>query len=328
MFCNRDKASSSQGSEQDGCFPRLVLQHMGCCRLLLKEEEMQEVITSKTAKAALAAAASAIALVGAMAVAQPAQAVQIDGAKAVDNAGTVRIADKTTVTATESKGLDGTWKWEAVAGASSVKLSNDTSATVTVTGKADGWATLKATFTASDGATDSATAKVKVVGIKSKKTVKGVTYKRTGIDTVTIVKTKKKAIKASSYTINTANLGDKSAFKAEYKVTAIAKRGMARQPKVKSFIVGPNVKTIGNHAFCGAKKMTKLVIGKNVTKIGKNIVHLNCKKLKTLTVKSTKLKNVKNCLKSSKVKTVKVPKAKKAAYKKLFKKAGKKVTVK
>ena len=55
-------------------------------------------------------------------------------------------------------------------------------------------------------------------------------------------------------------------------------------------------------------------------------------KVKTLTVKSTKLtkKSVKNCLKGSGVKTVKVPKAKKAAYAKIFAKAnsGKKVAVK
>ena len=55
-------------------------------------------------------------------------------------------------------------------------------------------------------------------------------------------------------------------------------------------------------------------------------------KATTVTVKSTSLtkKAVKNCFKSSKVKTVKVPKAKKSAYKTIFAKSnsGKKVTVK
>lgn len=55
-------------------------------------------------------------------------------------------------------------------------------------------------------------------------------------------------------------------------------------------------------------------------------------KVTTVKVKSTTLAKgaVKKCFKGSKVKTVKVPQAKKAAYKKLFKKAnsGKKVTVK
>lgn len=288
-------------------------------------------MTSKAFKAGVAAAAAAFALAGTMLVAQPAQAVQINGAKAVDNAGTVRIADKTTVTAAEAQGLTGQWKWEAVDGASNVTLSNDTSATVTVTGKKDGWVTLKATFTSEVGATDSATAKVKVVGIESQQTKGGIIYKRTGVDTVTLMNTKgNKDLKKKTLNINTVKIADKSGFEAVYKITKINKNGLDKQRKTKKIVVGSNVTEIGNHAFCGAKKLKTLVIGANVTKIGAQIVHVRCPKLKTLTVKSTKLTSAKKSLKGSKVKTVKVPKAKKAAYKKLFKKkaCGKKVKVK
>ena len=72
-------------------------------------------------------------------------------------------------------------------------------------------------------------------------------------------------------------------------------------------------------------------MGKEVKSIGKS-AFAGCKKLKTLRVESTKLTKftIKGCLKGSSVKTVKVPKSKLGAYKKLFTKkiCGKKVKVK
>ena len=87
---------------------------------------------------------------------------------------------------------------------------------------------------------------------------------------------------------------------------------------------------IGNNAFKKNKKITKVIIGKNIKSIGKNAFK-GCKKLKTLQIKSTKLKKVgKNAIKgTSKKLVVKTPKSKKASYEKKFKKAGnKKVKVK
>ena len=129
------------------------------------------------------------------------------------------------------------------------------------------------------------------------------TYKVTGTDTVTYTKCKaaKKAKTLSvpaSVTINGA----------VYRVTAVAAK-----------------------AFLGFSKVKKLTIGANVTSIGASAFQ-KCKALKTLTVQSTHLTagGCKKSLKGSSVKTVKVPKEAKKAYKKIFQKkiCGKKVSVK
>lgn len=94
--------------------------------------------------------------------------------------------------------------------------------------------------------------------------------------------------------------------------------------------VAYKVTSVGNKAFSGNKKITKVTIGKNVTSIGKNAFQ-NCKKLKTITIKSTSLKSVgKNALNGiNKKATIKVPKKQLKAYKKLFsKKTGYKKTMK
>ena len=91
------------------------------------------------------------------------------------------------------------------------------------------------------------------------------------------------------------------------------------------------VTTISEGAFTGYDKLTNVVIGKNVKKINRCAFD-GCKKLKTITVNTKKLtkKTTKECLKGSSVKTVKVPKNKVKAYKKLFAKgnSGSKYSVK
>ena len=91
------------------------------------------------------------------------------------------------------------------------------------------------------------------------------------------------------------------------------------------------VVSVAAKAFAGMGSLKSVKIGKNVTSIGKNAFK-GCKALKTLTVQTAKLKaaGVKGCLSGSSVTTVKVPKAQKKAYAKLFTKkgCGKKVTVK
>ena len=71
------------------------------------------------------------------------------------------------------------------------------------------------------------------------------------------------------------------------------------------------------------KKLKKVTIGANVTKIGKNAFKGD-KKLKTIKVKSKKIKKVGKAAFKGIAKKAKfsVPKAKKAKYKKLFKKGG------
>lgn len=94
-----------------------------------------------------------------------------------------------------------------------------------------------------------------------------------------------------------------------------------------------SVTKIADKAFQKNKKIVKVTIGKNVSQIGKSAFE-NCTSLKELTIKTTKLTDAKvgknafkkisgNC-------TVKVPKGKAAAYKRILtgKGAGKKIKVK
>lgn len=85
------------------------------------------------------------------------------------------------------------------------------------------------------------------------------------------------------------------------------------------------VTSIAANAFKGNKKITKVTIGKNIEKIGKNAFY-GCKKLSGITFKTTKLKASKvgkNAFKGVKAKvTVKLPKNKAKDYKKWLKKKG------
>ena len=89
------------------------------------------------------------------------------------------------------------------------------------------------------------------------------------------------------------------------------------------------VTSIGNSAFSGCGKATSATIGKNVTKIGSKAFY-NCRKLKKITVKGTKLKSVgaKAFKGIHKKATIKVPKSKLKAYKKLIKQKGQASSVK
>ena len=87
-----------------------------------------------------------------------------------------------------------------------------------------------------------------------------------------------------------------------YQVTAIASRACVNRTKLKKVTIGANVTKIGSYAFSG------------------------CKSLKTVTIKSTKLKassvGSKAFTKIQAKATIKVPKGKKTAYKKFLLKKG------
>lgn len=87
--------------------------------------------------------------------------------------------------------------------------------------------------------------------------------------------------------------------------------------------VAYKVTSIANGAFKNNKKITAVVIGKNVTTIGKEAFK-GCSKLKTITINSTVLKKVgKNAFKGiDKNASIKVPKKKKSTYQKLLKGKG------
>lgn len=134
-----------------------------------------------------------------------------------------------------------------------------------------------------------------------------------------------------------------SASDNSYKVTKPAMRNgtveLSKVDKTKSNVAIPGTITvdgvtykvisISKDAFKGHKKLKKLIIGKNVTKINANAFN-GCKNLKTITVKSTQIKTVgKNAFKGINAKAkIKVPKSKLKYYKKLFAKKGLKSTVK
>lgn len=85
--------------------------------------------------------------------------------------------------------------------------------------------------------------------------------------------------------------------------------------------VSCKVTSIANNAFRGQKKLKKMTIGANVTTIGKKAFS-GCKNLTKIVVKSKKLKKVgaKAFAKINPKAKIKVPKNKKKAYKKVFKK--------
>ena len=94
--------------------------------------------------------------------------------------------------------------------------------------------------------------------------------------------------------------------------------------------VSYKVTSIATGALKNCKKLTKVTIGKNIIKIGKNSFY-GCKKLKSIVIKSKKLKSIgKNAFKGIHKKAeIDVPSSKKKAYKKLLKaKNGYKKTMK
>lgn len=122
----------------------------------------------------------------------------------------------------------------------------------------------------------------------------------------------------SSASVNSVSFGGKT-----YKVTAIGKDAFGSN--MTSIALGNNVTTVSAGAFASCSKLASLSLGTGVKKIA-NSTFTSCSKVKTLAVKSAKLKS--SALGSKAFKglpaklTVKVPKAKLKAYKKLFVKKG------
>lgn len=129
---------------------------------------------------------------------------------------------------------------------------------------------------------------------------------------------------------------------AKYKVTSIKNKTVTyygpTKKTVKTVTIGKTVKIkgttykitqIANSAFANCKKLKKVTIGANITKIGKKAFYKDAK-LKSIIVKTKKLKSVgSQALKGIHKKAViKVPASKLKKYKKLFKKKGQASTVK
>ena len=147
------------------------------------------------------------------------------------------------------------------------------------------------------------------------------TYKVTGADTVEVTGITKKGKKKAAVKISSTMKGNGKT----YKITSVAANALKGNKKMTSLTIGNNVVTIGKNAFANCTKLKKVTVNGNKLKtIGKNAFSGD-KKLKTINMKKVKsLKTVgKSAFKGiSKKVTVKVPGAKKAAYKRLFKKGG------
>ncbi len=133
-----------------------------------------------------------------------------------------------------------------------------------------------------------------------------------------------------------------------YQVTSVADSAFKNNKTIQTVKMGSNVKTIGESAFSGCSKLKKVTLSKNTTTIGSQAFYkctkltsitipskvskigskafYGCKKLKKITIKTTKLTSKKvgsQAFKGIAAKaSIKVPKKKLAAYKKLLKARG------
>ncbi|MCR5629562.1 leucine-rich repeat protein [Eubacterium sp.] len=90
----------------------------------------------------------------------------------------------------------------------------------------------------------------------------------------------------------------------KYKVTAIGDKAFKGAKKLKTVVIGKNVKTIGAKAFANLKKLTKVTIkAKKLPKIGKNAFVKKGKKV-TIKVNSKLKKSAKKALKKAKCKGI------------------------
>ena len=172
-----------------------------------------------------------------------------------------------------------------------------------------------------DGQEVSADPAVKETVTKNKVyTISGMKYKVTNADmngkgTVMLTGTTTKKSKLKKLTVPaTVKISG-----AVFKVNAIGKQAFRKYTKLGTVVVGKNVAVIGAGAFEGDTALGKVTIGESVTKLEKNVFSGD-KKLKTIKIKSAKLKSVgRNAIKSiDKSAVIAVPKKQLKKYKKLF----------
>ena len=114
-----------------------------------------------------------------------------------------------------------------------------------------------------------------------------------------------------------------------FNVAAVDDNALKGNKKVTNIVIGKNVTTIGKNAFCGCTRLNSVSIGENV-KIINAEAFKGCGKLKNITIYSTKLSKVgKNALKGIHPRAkIRVPVKKLKNYQGKFKKKGQKPTVK
>ena len=205
--------------------------------------------------------------------------------------------------------------------------------TVTKAGKVTTSAgTGKVTVTAGEVAyTKSTNTSATTLTIPSTVKIDGITYKVTSIGANAFANNKK----LTKVTIgsNVKTIGSKAFYKCTKlktvkigkNVTTIGASAFYGCTKLDTVSMGAKVATISDNAFYKCTALKAITIPATVKKIGKQTFY-GCKKLKTVTIKTTKLSSGKVGSKAFTgiyVKaTVKVPKTKYEAYKKLLKAGG------
>ena len=141
--------------------------------------------------------------------------------------------------------------------------------------------------------------------------VKGVTYKVTKSDAAngTVSAVKLKATKKAKVTIPaTVKIGNYT-----FKVTAIGKNAFKNSKKLKSVVIGKNVKNIGSGAFLKAAKLSSVTFkGTSTVKVGRNAFKGTSSKMKVQVPKKMKAKTLRTLKKNLQ----KAKLSKKASYKK------------
>lgn len=113
-----------------------------------------------------------------------------------------------------------------------------------------------------------------------------------------------------------------------YRVTSIWANAFKKKSRLTTVSIGHNVSVIGKNAFYKCKKLKKVTIGTGLTQINPGAFR-GVKKGCTITIKSLKLKRVSSRIDHSVSRmTVRVPKRKYTAYKKLLRKKSKTVIIK
>lgn len=113
-----------------------------------------------------------------------------------------------------------------------------------------------------------------------------------------------------------------------YRVTSIWANAFKKKSRLTTVSIGHNVSVIGKNAFYKCKKLKKVTIGTGLTQINPGAFR-GVKKGCTITIKSLKLKKISSRIDQSVSRmTVRVPKRKYTAYKKLLRKKSKSVIIK
>lgn len=113
-----------------------------------------------------------------------------------------------------------------------------------------------------------------------------------------------------------------------YRVTSIWANAFKKKSRLTTVSIGHNVSVIGKNAFYKCKKLKKVTIGTGLTQINPGAFR-GVKKGCTITIKSLKLKKISSRIDQSTSRmTVRVPKRKYAAYRKLLRKKSSTVTIK